>query len=496
MRLHPFLATVMLAVLTPCLPGLAQEPVVKRAGDLKITPYTLKAGSMTTEAELGKLTVPELHAKPAGNLIELAFVRLKSTSANPGTPIIYLEGGPGSSPISVAHYPEYYQLFDKLREAGDVILLDQRGVGLSRPQLVWAASDMLPLDVFASRENFYRLLEERSRKAAEFWRQRGANLAAYNTEESADDVDDVRRALGVEKVRLLGFSYGTHLGLVTLRRHGKHVESAVLVGSVGSNHMRKLPSTYTKQIAKLSALIAADPKVGKEVPDFAGLMKRVLDRLEKEPAKVQITDRRTNKPMEVTVGKFGVQWITFMDIGDGNDIPIFPALYATMDRGDYSVLAPYVEKRFYQLSPGLSAMMVLMRLASGATAERDKRILREAPDALLGNVANFPFPEVGPAWGGPDLGDRFRELIRSDVRTLFISGSLDSNAPSEQTEEIRAGLPRSTHIVVENAGHEDMLGNAVVQRAMLDFFTGKDVANARISLPTPKFYAIPPANAP
>ena len=48
--------------------------------------------------------------------------------------------------------------------------------------------------------------------AATYFRSQGVDIQAYNTIESAHDVDDLRKALGAEKLNLVGFSYGTHLG--------------------------------------------------------------------------------------------------------------------------------------------------------------------------------------------------------------------------------------------------------------------------------------------
>src|SRR5262245_56881443 len=80
------------------------------------------------------VSVPEQHSDPHGTKITLAFLRLKSTSPQPGPPIFYLAGGPGGSGISLAKGPRG-SLFLPMREAGDVIALDQRGVGLSEPNL-------------------------------------------------------------------------------------------------------------------------------------------------------------------------------------------------------------------------------------------------------------------------------------------------------------------------------------------------------------------------
>jgi len=72
--------------------GLGQQ----KAGDLKIEDraFTSAKGDKV-DAEYGRLYVPENRGKVGSRLIELAFVRFKSTSPKPGPPIVYLAGGPG-----------------------------------------------------------------------------------------------------------------------------------------------------------------------------------------------------------------------------------------------------------------------------------------------------------------------------------------------------------------------------------------------------------------
>ena len=45
-----------------------------------------------------------------------------------------------------------------------------------------------------------------------------------------DDLDDVRRFLGYDRINIYGGSYGTRAGLVYLRQHGEHVRAIVLDG--------------------------------------------------------------------------------------------------------------------------------------------------------------------------------------------------------------------------------------------------------------------------
>jgi pimeloyl-ACP methyl ester carboxylesterase len=449
------------------------------------------ASGQKVQAEMGKLRVPENRRNSSSKLIELTVVRLKSRSEKPGSPIFYLAGGPGGSAIGEARFPFMRALIERLRDTHDIILMDQRGTGRSNPLVMWASPSSMPPEAFLSQEKMVELLRSWGAQAIESFKQRGIDLAGYSTVESADDIDDLRKALGAEKISLIGFSYGTHLGLDIIRRHSTHLNSVVLVGTEGPGHTLKPPSHYDAQLRKLSDLAAEDPNIRNKVPDMVALLRRVLDKLEKQPAIIKVRDSRTRQMVDVPVGKFGLQMIVRIDVGDGNDFPEFPLLFYTIDRGDYSVLQKYVEKRYNQFGQGISGMSTMMDLYSGATAERLARIRKEAQTSILGNTMNFPDMYISDLWGNPDLGDEYRGLLVSNVRTLFISGTLDCNTPPYQAEELRWGFSNGSHIIVEYAGHEDTLPNPQVQAAIIDFFDGKDVSGVRISLGKPRFKPIP-----
>lgn len=493
MTLHKILGALIL--LTIFLNGAAHAQAVdepkRREGEIWFEPAKMEVGGQTFEGERGHLIVRENRQKLDSNLIELVFVRLKSTTDKPGYPTVYLDGGPGSSATGIANIPDYMRAFQKLREVGDVILLDQRGVGRSKPNLTHRANESLPLDVFADREVALRAFNERAKVAADHFRSRGVDILAYNSVESAHDVDDLRKALGVEKLNLAGFSYGTHLGLACLRYHGKNLNRVVLIGTEGPDHTDKLPSSSDASIRRLSALVAKDPELGPKMPDLTGTLKRTLDRLEREPVAVTITDQRTRKPVDVKVGKMGLQFLIMRDLGDTNDLPVFPLWFYTMDKGDYSILKRFVERRYNQYGAGVSVMTLVMDISSGVTKARKQQIQKEARTALLADIVNFPLSEMGHVFGNPDLGDGFRSQIKTDVPTLFVSGVLDNNTQPFQADEVRKTFKKSTHIIIDNAGHESMLVDPQVQQTMVQFFRGEDVSKVKISLPPLKFQSLP-----
>ena len=467
----------------------AQTP--RKDGDLWYEPLKTQIAGQTVEAELGHLIVRENRRNSKSNLIELAFVRLKSTAEKPGFPVVYLDGGPGSSAIGLARVPDYFKAFQKLRETGDVILLDQRGVGRSKPNLTRASAESLPLDVFASRDSALKAFKERAKAAAEHFRSSGIDILAYNTIESAHDVDDLRKALGAEKLNIVGFSYGTHLGLACIRYHGQNLNRVVLIGTEGPDHTEKLPGTSDQSLERLARIVARDPEIGGKMPDLVGTLKRVLTRLDKEPVTVSVIDQRTRKPVEIKIGKVGLQFLIMRDLGDTNDLPVFPLWFYTMDKGDYSVLARFAERRYNQFGGGISIMTLVMDISSGVTKKRQAQIEKEAKTALLGDIINFPISEMGDIFGNPDLGDEYRSPIKTTVPTLFVSGDLDNNTQPFQAEEVRKTFKNSTHLVVENAGHESMLVDGQVQQTMVDYFGGSDVSRTKIRLAPLKFERLP-----
>src|SRR5215207_3723300 len=111
MRLILLLALVALSPIG----APAQSP-----GRLSIEPYTFRTyDGRSVPAELGKLRVSEHRGVAGAKEITVSFVRLRSTSSAPGSPIVWLAGGPGIPGIGMAKVPVYYALFDKLRSVAD-----------------------------------------------------------------------------------------------------------------------------------------------------------------------------------------------------------------------------------------------------------------------------------------------------------------------------------------------------------------------------------------
>ena len=469
-----------------------QEP---RAGTISFVPYSFKTYDQQEHpAELGKLWVAENRSKNASRLIQLAFVRLKTTAANPQPPIVFLAGGPGVPGATIGRVPVYFHLFARLQEVADVILLDQRGTGLSTPNLQCPPSTRLAPDTWETRGKAERALVEMVRACAAHWRAQGVDLAAFNTNASADDLEDLRRALGVERLSLVGHSYGTAIALASARRHGERLHRMVLASVLGPDDDLKLPMVTDFGLRRLSQFVAEDSAVNHDVPDLIRSLRQALARLDQQPTAIPFVDPSTGKSMAIHGGKFALQLLVELRLKDGRSAPALPALVSSVARGDDSLFAALVTG-LHQSFSSLSLMQFPMTCSDGASMERRTLAAQQSAQTLLGNPSDLALdPKLCAEVGNPDLGAEFRSPLWSTVPTLFLSGSMDSGTPPANAEKIRWGFLNGAHIIVENGFHETLPARAV-QDVVVDFLKGQDVSARRVTLERPMFLSMEQAKA-
>lgn len=433
-----------------------------------------------TDAERGFFEVPEDRRDPASRRISLGYIRFPSTAARPGPPIVYLAGGPGGTATGAAAGPRF-PIFMALREVADVIAFDQRGTGLSNhiPPRPPSAGPLPAL----TRASLTRHLRDDFQAAWTDWTRAGVAMRGYNTAESADDIDALRRHLGAEQIDLWGISYGTHLALSVLKRHGDRIGRVALASLEGQDQTVKRPARLDAYLQRVDALLDADPAVRAAVPDLPGLMRCVHDRLETAP--VALTVAGPAGPTDLQVGGFAIQLLAGSLIANPGTLALLPGLYLALDGGETSVLASFLGGMAGQL--GVTGMPEAMDLASGISARRLTQVEAEARTAVLGDALNFPMPHLLGAVEGVDLGDDFRAPLRIGTPALLVAGTLDGRTPLEEQAEVIAQFQRRTQVTVENAGHNVFESHPDIQELILRFFSREAVGDTRLSLPPPAF---------
>jgi pimeloyl-ACP methyl ester carboxylesterase len=203
---------------------LAFLPACSRSSDKpSITLKPCRVGSY--QAECGTLRVYENRSAKKGRTFNLNVAVIRSSSPQKAADAVFLlSGGPG---VAATQDTGNIGLVTMLGDR-DVVLVDQRGTGGSHevyPPNPPDWSNLSPSDL---------------EKAYADWLKKtlpkfGADPRFYTTSLAMDDLDDVRQALGYEKINLVGGSYGATAAQYFLRQHEDHVRSVVLLsGSVGN----------------------------------------------------------------------------------------------------------------------------------------------------------------------------------------------------------------------------------------------------------------------
>ena len=180
-------------------------------------------------------------------------------------------------------------------------------------------------------------------------------------------------------------------------------------------------------------------------------------------------------------------------ISDPESAVLMLAAYRAADAGDFQPLSNFVQ-RF--LGPGepmtLQAMPLAMDLASGIDDKMLVVVEKQAKTALLGDVLNFPMPQLRDALPELALDANFRKPPVSHVPTLVLSGTLDGRTYPDAHRAAVAGLDHAQVISVVNAGHNLFLLSPEITAAMERFMRGEPMASPTITVPLPDFTTAPP----
>lgn len=322
-------------------------------------------------------------------------------------------------------------------------------------------------------------------EAARYWKEAGVDLSGYSTLESARDIEDLRQALGAEKVSLWGISYGTHLALATIREMPSKIDRVVMAGVEGLNQTVKLPTRTDAYLDRLQDSIDAEPEAANAFPDLKGLMREVHDKYAAEPVLARFQDQ-SGKTITFAVGKLELQIMASSMMGDPRTAVRLPGMYWMANTGDHSMLAPRIYHALRQPSISFRGMPEAMDVMSGISDTRLSTVREQAKTSLFGDLLNYPMPHMIGAFGLEDLGDEFRSAIATDVRTLAFSGTLDGRTYPESAKEALAGFSNLTHVTVRNGGHNVVMQDPVIGAMIVDFMRGKNVAG-EVTLEVPSF---------
>jgi len=361
-------------------------------------------------------------------------------------PLFFIAGGPGQGASSLAGFAS--RAFAEVRRRRDVVLVDLAGTG---------RSDALNCRMFpTARElvgDFYPLAQVRACRES---LSRKTDLRRYTTSVLMDDLDEVRAALGYEKINIYGTSYGTRAALTYVRRHREHVRSIMLKAIApptmpGTMHYAR---DTERSLQYLFRACATDVDCAKAVPDLESEFRKVLARANQGALRGLIPDPTGGAPIELPLSR-GVVASTLLGLlQNSNSAVRLPLLIHMTFAGDTKPLVDAIVEYRRGLDAGISLGMHLSVMCSeDAPRMNPARAKMSDRGTALGDYRVAQLVAACREWVRGELPRDYAQAVRSDVPALLISGTLDPNTNERWGEAAARYLSNSKHVVIPNLSH-------------------------------------------
>jgi pimeloyl-ACP methyl ester carboxylesterase len=445
-------------------------------------------GQQNYPARCGAFTVHEDRNSSSGRTIALPIVVLPAKHPTRSA-IFWNPGGPGASAVALAPFIAaglFAKELTELRERYDIVFVDNRGIG-GRSQHCELSPPDHPEYYFLQIWPDGLLRTCRQRLAA------GADLSLYTSSMAADDLEDIRDALGYLKVVLDSDSYGTLFYLAYMRQHPEHVESAILDGVAPPGLLIvPLEDAAGAQLAmdQLFAACANDADCAARFPDLAEHFTNLVHRFDPGPLSVNIHNPMTQRPQVVPLSK-----------------EVFAErLRQTLYVSAAAAYVPYIVERAYlqdylplgqmidATTRGLASVVEIGANLSVTCAEdipfiTEDQVRRTSAGTFEGDLRVRAQQRACGIWSVRSVTAAFNVPVRSKAPILMISGSDDPTTPPKYAALALAYMPNARRVLVQGAAH--VTETPCTDRLKVEFVLARSARGLNVSSCTGAFHRPP-----
>jgi pimeloyl-ACP methyl ester carboxylesterase len=449
-----FGVSVLSLMLTACASSTIPLAVPKNARPGDVLLESCKVDER--DADCGSLIVAENPAKADSRLIALPITRIHATSGDSAEPIFFLDGGPGEA-LNMRFEPPA-----ALLAGHDVVLVGYRGVdGSSQLDCPEVSQAMRGVGGNLLSEASHANLSGARAHCAQRLQAAGVDLNGYTLPNVAADLEAARAGLNYPRIHLLARGYGTRVAELYADRYPDRVFRSALIGPAAPGHsMIFEPEMIDAQIETYARLCAQDAGCSSRTSDLAATMRNVTRHM---------PERWLLFPIDA--GK--VRVATFLLLKrTQNAATVFDA-YLAAEEGDPSGLLTI--QLLYDVEVPITWVAwgdFYAKNGIDYDPARDYAADMDLGDSILGSPFSRLVWSGDPGWPMTAVPDEFRQLHSSDVRTLLVTGSVDTRFPPEYvTKELLPYLTNVQQVMVAEAGHELLdVQRPALERLLTSFF--------------------------
>jgi pimeloyl-ACP methyl ester carboxylesterase len=416
-------------------------------------------------AECGSFVTPENPAEPSGRKIELFVARVPAISFNKKPdPLFLIAGGPGTSAVDL--YTSSSGPFDRIRRERDIILLDQRGTGRSRR-----------LDCEFGHQNLFESVADVDISAETLKCRdqlaKDADLRQYTTSIAVRDLDDVRRALGYERINLFGNSYGTRVAQHYARRFPRATRTLILDGVVNPEVVLgpAIAIDAERALERILKRCTADAACAKAFTDPVADYRALRARLAAKPEPTMVSDAASGKPINFDFTTRHLSAVLRFASYNDDQAALLPlSLHMAAHEGNFTPMA----SQFRVFAQSLEASFAYGMHNSVACSEDTPLIDAARLDLAALEATHMGAEQVQQLIEGCKLWPRgvvdqdLHSPLESDAAALLLSGADDPVTPPGYATLAQRAFADSRHVIIAGHGH-GQFGAPCVDRIMVAF---------------------------
>jgi pimeloyl-ACP methyl ester carboxylesterase len=435
-----------------------QQPTTAPLPSLVLLPCNIEG--TTEKVKCGTYEVYENRTAKAGRKITLKIVLFPATGENrEPDPFVYIPGGPGAS--ATADAPYVAQPLAKVRERRDLLFVDQRGTGGSHA----LNCDLYNANDLQSYLGYFFPLED-VRKCREQLEQK-ADLTQYTTPIAMDDLDEVRAALGYERLNLFGGSYGTRASLVYLKRHPQHVRTVTLQGVAPTREYMpmKFAQHMERALQGILAECSSDEACNRAFPNIGAEAKAVLARLLQGAVEVEVRKNaqqrgavsQESEPHERVKVKLSrdlaaeaIRYLLYHPGGAGRA----PLVIHQAAQGNFVPLAETaLGYRRNLVATGANGLYLSITCAEDLPWIKAGEGERLAANTFLGDYRLRQQREACALWPRAAIPADYSEPVRASTPVLMLTGEWDPVTPPSNADEAARHLPNGLPVTIPDGAH-------------------------------------------
>ncbi|HKS25913.1 MAG TPA: alpha/beta hydrolase [Thermoanaerobaculia bacterium] len=255
-----------------------------------------------------------------------------------------------------------------------------------------------------------------------------ADLRFYTTPLAMDDLDDVRAALGYDKIDLFGLSYGTRAALVYARQHPQHVNRIVLMGATPVWAAMPLHHSANAQRAL----------------DLLGMSERVAAVMKRLPA--QVTYKGETATLRPEIFAEQIRKLMYTPLMQHE----IPRIVDAAAKGDFDPLLRVVVNTQLGDADGMYLSVTCAEDTARIDPAEGKRL---TGDTLFGDYRIAQQRRACAEWPRATLPASYWDDVTVDAPVLMLSGRRDPVTPPAWADAVAKKLPHARNIVIAEHAH-------------------------------------------